>query len=570
MLEKRWIVADQPSKEKILKLSESINVSEELSAILIQRGVEDFDKARDFFRPSLDKLHDPFLMKDMDKAVSRISDAIENKEKILIYGDYDVDGTTSVALVFGFLSRYYTNLLFYIPDRYKEGYGVSEAGIKYAKDQQVGLIISLDCGIKAFNRVSDAKEAGIDFIICDHHNPDMSSLPPAHAILDPKRTDCEYPYKELSGCGVGFKLMQAYCISNDIDAKELFPYLDLLAISIASDIVPITGENRILAYWGLKVLNKNPRPGVRGLINISGLKNEIDITSVVFGIGPRINAAGRIEHAGNAVRLLLETDEDDIMEFSSRINSNNSDRRDFDASITREAIEMIQSDGYINTKSTVLYKPDWHKGVIGIVASRCIEQYYKPTIILTRSNGLATGSARSIEGFDLYEAIGQCADLLEQFGGHTHAAGLTLKESNIETFRKRFEEIAEANLKDEDLKPVQYIDQSLQFDKIDYKFYNILKQMGPFGPGNLSPVFISENVTDTGQVRLLKDKHLKLKLIQKDNTMVYEAIAFNFGEFFEIIKKGETFDVCYSLEENVYNGRSSLQLNIKDIKFRNE
>lgn len=570
MLEKRWLVAEQPSKDKVLKLSKAINVSEELSAILIQRGVTDYDKARDFFRPSLDNLHDPFLMKDMRKAVTRISNAIANKEKILIYGDYDVDGTTSVALVFGFLSRFYSDLLYYIPDRYKEGYGVSEAGIKYAQEQGVGLIISLDCGIKAINRIAEAKEAGIDFIICDHHNPDMSSLPPAYAILDPKRTDCPYPYKELSGCGVGFKLLQAYCLSNDIDTKELFPYLDLLVISIASDIVPITGENRILAYWGLKVLNKNPRPGVRGLINISGLKSEIDITSVVFGLGPRINAAGRIDHAGNAVKLLLETDEDDIMEFSSRINNNNSDRREFDSNITREAIEMIRSDGYINTKSTVLYKPDWHKGVIGIVASRCIEQYYKPTIILTRSNGMATGSARSIEGFDLYEAIGQCSDLLEQFGGHTHAAGLTLKENNIEAFRQRFEEIAEARLKEEDLTPVQYVDCYLQFDKIDYKFYNILKQMGPFGPGNLSPVFVSENVTDTGQVRLLKDKHLKLKLEQAENTMVYEAIAFNFGEFFERVKRGESFNVCYSIEENVYNGRSSLQLNIKDIKFRNE
>lgn len=570
MLEKRWLVAEQPSKDKVLKLSKAINVSEELSAILIQRGVTDYDKARDFFRPSLDNLHDPFLMKDMRKAVTRISNAIANKEKILIYGDYDVDGTTSVALVFGFLSRFYSDLLYYIPDRYKEGYGVSEAGIKYAKEQGVGLIISLDCGIKAINRIAEAKEAGIDFIICDHHNPDMSSLPPAYAILDPKRTDCPYPYKELSGCGVGFKLLQAYCLSNDIDTKELFPYLDLLVISIASDIVPITGENRILAYWGLKVLNKNPRPGVRGLINISGLKSEIDITSVVFGLGPRINAAGRIDHAGNAVKLLLETDEDDIMEFSSQINNNNSDRREFDSNITREAIEMIRSDGYINTKSTVLYKPDWHKGVIGIVASRCIEQYYKPTIILTRSNGMATGSARSIEGFDLYEAIGQCSDLLEQFGGHTHAAGLTLKENNIEAFRQRFEEIAEARLKEEDLTPVQYVDCYLQFDKIDYKFYNILKQMGPFGPGNLSPVFVSENVTDSGQVRLLKDKHLKLKLEQAENTMVYEAIAFNFGEFFERVKRGESFNVCYSIEENVYNGRSSLQLNIKDIKFRNE
>lgn len=569
MLEKRWKYPEKPVKELVDALSAEINVGQELAAILVQRGITGFDTAKNFFRPSLDQLHDPFLMKDMGIAVERLILALEKKEHILIYGDYDVDGTTSVTLVYSFLSKFHDRITYYIPDRYTEGYGVSKAGIQFAIENQVDLIISLDCGIKSSERVAEAKAAGIDFIICDHHNPDLNDMPDALAILDPKQHDCLYPYKELSGCGVGFKFLQAYCLRTGHDLADLFSYLDLLAISIASDIVPITGENRILAYFGLEVLNKSPRPGVKALIDFSSLRKEVDITTIVFGIGPRINAAGRIEHARDAVKLLLESDPEKIEFFASVVNNTNSFRRDIDSNITQEALEMIHSDGAINARSTVLFNPEWHKGVIGIVASRCIERYYRPTVILTEANGFATGSARSIAGFDLYEAICRCSDLLEQFGGHTYAAGLSLKTDNIAEFRTRFEAITQEILSEEDMIPIINVDYLLSFDKIQFKFFNIIQQMAPFGPGNLNPVFVSENVYISGKFRLLKDKHLKMNLMQRGSDQILDAIGFNLGHYFDQVASGREFAICYSVEENTFNGKTSLQLNIKDIKFSN-
>ncbi|GAL87175.1 single-strand DNA specific exonuclease [Sporocytophaga myxococcoides] len=564
-MEKRWVFKHVPSAQNIESLSQAININASLASLLIQRGINTFEEARDFFRPSLENLHDPYLMEDMDKAVSRLCEAMDNEEKILIYGDYDVDGTTSVTLVYGFLSNYYENLEFYIPDRYKEGYGISKTGIDWALENGFSLIISLDCGIKSLNEISYAAELGIDFIVCDHHKPgDM--LPMACAVLDPKRADCNYPYKELSGCGVGFKLMQALCIDLGLEEELLFSFLDLLAVSIASDIVPITGENRILTYHGLKVLNESPRPGMKALIDISGVSKELTINNIVFGLGPRINAAGRIAHAKHAVHLLIAKDQDEADLLAEKINEKNKVRKDFDLNITDEAIRMIQEEVALDSKSTVLFKNDWHKGVIGIVASRCIEKFYRPTIILTENNGMATGSARSVDGFDVYEAIAKCSDLLEQFGGHTYAAGLTMKLENIKAFQERFEQVVSCDIRQEDLIPKLDVDLKIELSQINQKFYNILKQLAPFGPGNMDPVFISENVRDDGSARLLKDQHLKLRISQ-DGFNAIEAIGFNMVEPFKRISKGEPFNICYHIYENEFNGKKSLQLFIKDIKF---
>ncbi len=564
MPEKKWTYADKPPGDLTDSLARAINISSELAMILVQRGIATYEQARDFFRPSLSHIHDPFLMKDMDKAVDRIVQALNNNHRILIYGDYDVDGTTAVTMVYGFFSRIYSNIDYYIPDRYKEGYGISERSIVLAAEHNVDLIISLDCGIKAVDRIKEAASAGIDFIVCDHHNPDPENLPPALAVLDPKQADCTYPYKELSGCGVGFKLLQGFCLKTGRNTEELWEYLDLLAISIASDIVPITGENRIFTYWGLRVLNKACRPGIKGLIKVADISEGLDINKILFGLAPRINAAGRIEHAGAAVELLLAGDEQKVNAIARKIDEHNKVRRDLDSSITEEALEMIEAE----YRSTVLYKPDWHKGVVGIVASRCIERFYRPTIILTESNNLASGSARSISGFDLYEAIEKCSDLLIQYGGHTHAAGLTLRVEDVELFRQRFEEVTRSMLGEEDMIPAIEIDSVILLNKIDWKFFNIVKQMGPFGPGNLNPVFMSGRVRDNGRGKLLKDKHLKLYLQQNEDGPVYEAIGFNMPDVYDRIKRGEVFDVCYSIEENTFNGRTTLQLNIKDIKFR--
>lgn len=564
-MEKRWIYKPVPQEETIRRLQQDLGVSEALVTLLSQRQITDFEEARNFFRPSLEHLHDPFLMKDMDKAVERLVQAIYEGEKIVVYGDYDVDGTTSVTMFYGFLKEIYGNLLYYIPDRYAEGYGVSQTGIDWAAEQGASLIVSLDCGIKSVERVAYAKTKDIDFIICDHHRPD-EQLPAAVAILDPKRPDCEYPYKELSGCGVGFKLLQAFCQQNGLPAERLYTFMDLLAVSIASDIVPITGENRVMAYIGLQQINTNPRPGIRAIVQIAGFEKELSINNVVFGIGPRINAAGRIAHAHAAVQLLLAETEEEATQFAKQINENNRDRQGFDANITKEALRMIEADGRQLSKSTVLFKNDWHKGVIGIVASRCIEKYHRPTVILTESHGKAAGSARSVPGFDVYNAIAECADLLEQFGGHTHAAGLTLTVENISAFQEKFEQVVSRSITPEQLIPPVEIDMSITFKQINAKFCRTIKQMEPFGPGNMQPIFASEQVFARDDVRILKDQHLKLWVYQADSP-VFEAIGFGLAEYAERIKYGEPFRLCYQITENSFRDCKNLQLVLKDIQF---
>ena len=569
---KRWTYRTTLSESQQIQaeaLAKSINVNPFLGQLLVQRGITTFDEAKDFFRPSLAHLHNPFLMKDMDKAVARLLRAFENNEKIIIYGDYDVDGTTSVALFYGFLKKYYTQLEYYIPDRYTEGYGVSWQGIDYAEEQGVKLIVTLDCGIKSADKVAEAQRRGIDFIICDHHRPDQH-LPPAVAVLDPKREDCPYPYKELTGCGVGFKLLQALCEQGMGDEEVLYQQLDLLVVSIAADIVHITGENRALAFLGLKELNKHKRPGINALVALAGLRNELDINSVVFGLAPRINAAGRIAHAKEAVRLLLSKDKTEAEAFAQEINQHNSDRRNFDTSITDEALNMIrENDWMLTANSTVLYKEDWHKGVVGIVASRCIEHFFRPTVILTNSHGKAAGSARSVPGFDVYEAIEACSDLLEQFGGHTFAAGLSLPVENVDAFRKKFNNIVSERIRPEQLTPLIEIDMDLDLNAITPKFYGIVKQMAPFGPENMTPVFASHQVRMSGNPTLMKEKHLKLEVFQPSpqGPTKYTAIGFGMVDFYPKLMSGKPFSIAYTIEENTFRDKTTLQLYLKDIRF---
>lgn len=567
----KWIYSELSEEQNEIKnnLANELSISPILSQLLVQRGISTYDEARSFFRPDLNDLHDPFLMKDMDRAVDRLTMAMQQNQKILVYGDYDVDGTTSVSLVYRFLIKFYSNLDFYIPDRYIEGYGISKKGIDYAHENNFKLIIALDCGIKAVEKVKYAKSLGIDFIICDHHNPD-DELPPAVAVLDPKRDDCEYPYKHLSGCGVGFKLMQAFSIVNGISFEQLTSLLDLVALSIASDIVPITGENRILTFYGLKQINSNPSTGVKAIIEVSGLKDkEINISDIVFKIGPRINASGRMKLASEAVELLVARDYSFAFERSSTINIYNNDRKDLDKNITDEALSLIQSDEiYSQRKSIVVYKPDWHKGVIGIVASRLSEEHYKPTIVLTESNGFASGSARSVSGFDLYKAVESCKDLLENFGGHMYAAGLTMKTDNVEEFTRRFEEYVAENIQEDQTYPQIEIDATLEFKDITPKFFRVLKQFGPFGPGNMKPIFESKNVYDYGSSRLVgkEQEHLKLELIDNSSENVMNGIAFRMYEFNDHLKALNPLDICYTLEENNFNGNVTTQLMIRDIK----
>jgi len=571
-LDKKWIVKEPGNPALVRQLTSELGIDQTLANLLVQRSIKSQAEARSFLRPQLDQLHDPFLMKDMDKAVERLTWALNKSEKILIYGDYDVDGTTAVSLVYSFLRRYSeNNLEYYIPNRYTEGYGVSYKGIDWAHENGFSLIIALDCGIKAVEKVKYAKERGIDFIICDHHLPD-EHLPEAIAVLDPKRTDCNYPFDDLSGCGVGFKFMQAFSKTKGIPFDEILPLLDLLAVSIASDLVSITGENRVLAYFGLKQLNQSPRKGLLSIIKLSGLeKHMITIDDIVFKIGPRLNAAGRMESGKTAVDLLTSRNDDDAKNIGDTINTHNNDRKYEDRKITLEASEMASlMENFSLKKSTVVYNPDWHKGVLGIVASRLVEAYYKPTIVLCKSNGFITGSARSIQGFDLYEAIESCSDLLENFGGHMYAAGLTLKEENYEKFCERFESFVANKITNEILTPVINIDTYLDFREITPRFFNILKQFQPFGPGNLSPVFISERVYDNGNGRKVgtESGHLKLELIQEDDFHRHiSAIAFNRTEHFEHLKGGSPVDICYSIAENYYRGIANLQLRVKDIKL---
>lgn len=572
--EAKWNIAQAADSGKAAALALALGIDRVLAELLVQRGIESFDQARAFFRPSLDNLHDPFLMKDMDVAVERLHKAITSGEKILVYGDYDVDGTTAVALVYSFIKRYTQSVDFYIPDRYEEGYGVSLKGIQTAVDGGYTLIITLDCGIKAIQKVNLAKEHGIDMIICDHHLPD-EKLPDAVAVLDPKREDDNYPFNDLCGCGVGFKLVQGYAQKYEIPFDTLIPLLDLCVVSIAADLVLMTGENRILAHFGLKRLNEEPRKGLQALINLNNLETgHVSMDDIVFKIGPRINAAGRMETGRLAVELLTATESGQAMITAERINNNNNERKNIDREITADALEMVESGKALASENaTIVFSPDWNKGVVGIVASRLVEAFYKPTVVLTKSNGLVTGSARSVAGFDLYSAIESCSDLLENFGGHMYAAGLTLKEENLPEFASRMDALVKGKITEEMLTPIVDIDSPLDFSQITPKFFRILKQFQPFGPGNNNPVFMTENVYDAGNGRKVGagGVHLKLDLIQESQPYhQIPAIGFNMSEYYDYIHEGNAMDVCYSIVENYYRGSSNLQLRVRDIREREE
>lgn len=570
----KWVLREPSDPEKVDRLATEVGIDKVLADLLIKRGVETFAQARSFFRPSLDNLHDPFLMKDMDVAVERLHRAVVSGESILVYGDYDVDGTTAVALLYSFVRRFTDKVDFYIPDRYDEGYGVSFKGIDYAVESGAGLIVTLDCGIKAIDKVEYAASKGIDMIVCDHHLPE-DSLPAAVAVLDPKREDCHYPFDDLSGCGVGFKLVQAYSARYGVPFETLVPLLDLLVVSIASDLVTMVGENRILAHFGLKQLNENPCTGLQAMINLSSLEpGHVSIDDIVFKIGPRINAAGRMETGRLAVELLTSRSLSEAMQIGEKINESNNERKNIDREITQEALDMVQTGNCLcNGSAMIVYNPQWNKGVVGIVASRLVEAYYKPTVVLTKSNGFVSGSARSISGFDLYGAIESCADLLENFGGHVYAAGLTLKEENLPEFARRMDEYISAKIETEMMTPVIEVDSKLNFARITPKFFRILKQFQPFGPGNHNPVFLTENVYDAGTGRKVGagGVHMKLDLIQEDQPYhQISSIAFNMAEHYDHIKEGNPFDICYSIVENYYRGNSSIQLRIKDLRERED
>ena len=568
MKEKRWIIRKDYDIEVVEKLADSLGVDKIIATLLVERGVTTFEEAKHFFRPSLDQLHDPFLMKDMDIAVDRLNEAMGRKERIMVYGDYDVDGTTAVALVYKFLQQFYSNIDYYIPDRYEEGYGVSTKGVDYAYETGVKLIIVLDCGIKAVNEIAYAKEKGIDFIICDHHVPD-DVLPPAIAILNAKRPNATYPYEHLSGCGVGFKFMQAFAINNGIEFHQLTPLLDLVAVSVASDIVPIMGENRILTYHGLKQLNSNPSVGLKAIIDVCGLNDkEITVSDIVFKIGPRINASGRIQNGKEAVELLVEKDFSTALEKANQINQYNETRKDLDKAMTEEANKIVEELEDLSERRTiVIFNEEWHKGVIGIVASRLTEIYYRPAVVLTRTNNLATGSARSVSGFDVYKAIEHCRDLLENFGGHTYAAGLSMKAENVEEFTRRFEDYVANNILPEQTSAVIDIDAEIDFRDITPRFHQDLKRFNPFGPDNHKPVFCTHNVYDYGTSKVVgrEQEHIKLELVDNKSNNVMNGIAFGQSSQARYIKTKRSFDICYTIEENTHK-RGEVQLQIEDIK----
>lgn len=566
-MKKKWLIHNHYNTQTVSELKETLAVDDTIAKLLALRGIETFDDAKTFFRPNLDSLLNPFLMKGMDIAITRINKAILNKEKVLIFGDYDVDGTTAVALVYSFFKTYINDIRYYIPDRNSEGYGISFKSIDYAQENNYSLIIALDCGIKANDKIDYANERNIDFIICDHHLPG-SEIPKAVAVLDPKQIDCGYPYKELAGCGIGFKLAQAFCISNHIETESLFKYLDLVVTSIAADIVPITGENRVLAHYGIKQLNENPRPGIKALLSFGKADNKIlDVNTLVFTIAPRINAAGRIEHGSKAVELLISSSEE-ASAFSVKINDTNLHRRDLDISITDEAIETLDLDPITPfKKSIVIYNPSWHKGVVGIVASRLIERFYKPTIVLTLSNGVVSGSARSVKDFDVYTAIENCSHLLEQFGGHKFAAGLTMKPENVKAFVDAFENEVSRTIKDEMLIPTVEIDLELKLDDINDKLVRILKQFAPHGPHNMTPVFCSKAVLDTGYAKIVGQNHLKLEVYQPNSQLTkIEAIGFNKGDFLNFLQRKIPVDIVYKIKENEFRGQTSIQLMIEEIR----
>ncbi|MCG9880666.1 MAG: single-stranded-DNA-specific exonuclease RecJ [Bacteroidia bacterium] len=567
-MSKRWIAKIEPDKEVVETLSKAINLNKVLTSILVQRGVQTYEEAKKFFRPQLTSLHDPFLMKGMDLAVSRIHEAMRLSQKILIYGDYDVDGTTAVATVYSFFKSRYPSVDFYIPDRYTEGYGISFMSIDWAANNDFSLIIALDCGIKSVDKIAYANNKGVDFIICDHHLPG-DEIPAAIAVLNPKQADCPYPFKELSGAGIGYKLIQAYALKNNIPSAEVEQFLDLGAVSVASDLVPILDENRIIAHYGLRKLKNDPNNGLKALLEAYPDKPEFGVNDIVFFIGPRINAAGRIADAKDSVRLMTADSMEDAKKIAYQVNQHNNERRTFDQSITEHAFELIEQDpGFLQKKSTVLFHNEWHKGVIGIVASRLIERYYRPTIVLTESNGMATGSARSVEGFDLYSAIEACSELLDQYGGHTHAAGLTLKLENLDKFIEKFETVVASNIVERSLTPEIEYDMEIPLRTITPKFFSVLKQFAPFGPGNLNPVFMSKGVWDVGDATIVGNNHLKLSLTQEEGGRIFKAIGFGLGEHYEKVSQGISFDICFTIEENHFNGHVNLQLNIKDILFK--
>lgn len=565
-MQKRWAEIPLTTPGLIPELQASLQINEVLARLLVLRGVHNYDEAHDFFRPNIHHLHDPFLMQDMEQAIERIEQAIAQQEKILVFGDYDVDGTTAVALVYRFFSKYYDQLEYYIPDRYLEGYGISYKGIDYAAENNFSLIIALDCGIKSADHVAYAKAKGVDFIICDHHLPGRN-LPDAVAVLDPKRADCSYPYKELAGCGIGFKLIQAYTQKNDLPFEDLEAYLDLVAVSIAADIVPIDGENRTLAWFGMKRLNEQPCAGLAALRSIAKQKPYYTLSDAVFQLGPRINAAGRIADAKQAVRLLSCNNQPEALEIAKLIDVHNDERRGHDSDITEQALTQLESGVDFKTrKSTVVFNEGWHKGVIGIVASRLTEKYYRPTVVLTQSNGVVAGSARSVMGFDLYEALLACTDLLEQFGGHKYAAGLTMKVENVPAFQQRFEEVVTASISDELLVQEISIDSPLNLAQIDAKFFRILSQFEPFGPKNMSPIFIASGVELAGAIGIVGETHLKMQVKQGDST-VFDCIGFGLGKLKEALLRSNSFDMCFSIEENSWKDRRNIQLNIKDIRI---
>lgn len=566
-MDKKWDFSEIDEAQAKL-LGDELNIHPILGGLLINRGITNFEKSRAFFRPSLDMLHDPFLMKDLDIAVNRLSEALIRNERILIYGDYDVDGTTSVALVYLFLKNHTENIQFYVPDRYVEGYGISEKGIEFAASIDCQLIIALDCGIRALDMADFSQKKGIDLIICDHHIPG-NILPKAHAVLDPKRKDCLYPFKELSGCGVGFKFLQGFCLKHTLDLGSLFNYLDLVAVSIASDIVPMIGENRILAYFGMKKINSQPLKSLQALIEIAGIKSPISISDVVFYIGPRINAAGRLRHAKESVDLLISENSVQLKDFAQQLNEVNRKRQNIDQNITEEALKKIDKELPNTAKSTVLFNSKWHKGIVGIVASRCVEHYFRPTIILTESNGIATGSARSVEGFDIHAALGKCSDLLLQYGGHAFAAGISLTLDKVEAFKKRFEEIVTNTILPEFEVPKLTVDAEVPFDFINIKNFNILNQMTPFGPQNMQPIFVTNRVKLVGRVKLIKEKHLKIQVRDGDNDAPFDAIAFGFGDLQSSLSTTKSFRMAYHIDLNDFRGRKRLQLIVKDIKFYN-
>jgi single-stranded-DNA-specific exonuclease len=572
-MQKRWLIKSAVNDTTLEEFRSLLKVDKIVGTLLLQRGIQSFDEANLFFRPELSQLHDPFLMKDLREAAERINSAIANNERILLFGDYDVDGTTAVALMYTFLRKHYENVDFYIPDRYAEGYGVSYQGIDHAQAEGCALIISLDCGIRSVEHVAYAKSKNIDFIVCDHHNPG-NELPDC-LVLDPKRKDCLYPYKELSGCGVGFKLLQGLVQINEWNLHELYEQLDLLAVSIGADIVPVTGENRVLCYFGMQHLNAKPRKAFQELLLVAKRSFPLSLTDVVFTIAPRINAAGRLRSGRFAVQLMISENSDEIRQLALEIDEDNKERRTIDKVITREALEMIDADpSFLTSKSTVVFKQDWHKGVVGIVASRLIEKHFKPTIVLTESNGKATGSARTTNHFDIHEALTRCEHLLEQFGGHTHAAGMTLALENVEEFRREFDKVVESLITLEDATPEQEIDIEINFDEIFLPGENrmklprlkrILDQFEPHGPGNMKPVFLVRNVYATDQ-RILKEEHLKLKVVQPNSDVALDAIGFNLADKADLTASGVPFDLAFTLETNRWQERETIQLNIKDIR----